>query len=129
MALHYENLDGQTRQFMLKEVDLDISHGTLYISSRLNEQGVQNYPSLLRSAIQNNNDEWLAHELRHRGYLKSYEERRKPKGGFTIAQIPVTAPDTLAEGEFNRFYVRGLCARVIEEGTTEVKVYRGKLTM
>lgn len=127
MALHYENLDKRTRQFMLKEVDLDISRGMLYISPRLNEQGIQNYPSLLRDTIQNNSDERLAHELRYRGYLKSHEERRKPKGGSTIAQVPVTASDTLAEGEFNRFYVRGLCTRAIEEGKTEVEVYRGKV--
>ena len=43
-----------------------------------------------------------------------------------MARVPRTAPDTLAEGEFNRFYVRGLCARALEENVTEVQVYRGK---
>jgi hypothetical protein len=54
------------------------------------------------------------------------EQRRKPKGGFTIAQVPVTAPDTLAEGEFNRFYIRGLCLRAIQDGVAELIVYRAK---
>jgi hypothetical protein len=40
--------------------------------------------------------------------------------------VPVTATETLAEGEFNRFYCRGLCARAIAEQTKEVEVYRGK---
>ena len=58
--------------------------------------------------------------------MNAIEQRRKPKGGFTTTQIPVTAPDTLAEGEFNRFYARGLCTRAIEDGIQEVEVYRGK---
>jgi hypothetical protein len=32
----------------------------------------------------------------------------------------------LAEGEFNRFYIRGVCLRAIEEGMYEVIVYRAK---
>ncbi|WP_121567479.1 MULTISPECIES: hypothetical protein [Thermotogae] len=47
-------------------------------------------------------------------------------GGITKAEVPVNAPETLAEGEFNRFYARGICARAIAEGISEVVVYRGK---
>ena len=58
--------------------------------------------------------------------MKAYEQRRKRGGGFTRARVPVTAPDILSEGEFNRFYVRGLCVRAIEGGMNQVEVYRGK---
>ena len=58
--------------------------------------------------------------------MKEYEQRRKRGGGFTNARVPVNAPDTLSEGEFNRYYVRGLCIRVIEEDMDKVEVYRGK---
>ncbi len=126
MTLHYEHLDERTRHLMLKEMDLDISQGTLYISPRLSEQGAKNYPSLLRETIQSHDDAWFANELRSQGYMNAFEQKRKPKGGFTTAQVPITAPDTLAEGEFNRFYVRGLCARAMEDGIQEVEVYRGK---
>ena len=125
MALHYENLDESTRLFMLSEVDLDLSNDNLYMSPRLNELGEQNYVSLLKEAIEHHNDAWLAQQLRSQGYMKDYEQRRK-RGGFTNARVPVTAPDTLSEGEFNRYYVRGLCVRVIEEVMTQVEVYRGK---
>jgi hypothetical protein len=126
MALNYENLDERTRQFMFMEVDLDLSLEKIYISPRLNSQGQQNYISLLKEAIRNHEDAWLASELRHLGFMKDFEERRKPKGGFGRSRVPITAPDTLAEGEYNRFYVRGLCRRAIEEGIQEVEVYRGK---
>ena len=59
--------------------------------------------------------------------MKESEQRRKRSGGLTTAKVPVTAPDTLSEGEFNRYYARGLCVRVIEESMDQVEVYRGKL--
>jgi hypothetical protein len=54
------------------------------------------------------------------------EERKKPTGGFTSAKVPVNAAEILAEGEFNRFYARGLCLRAVAEGIDKVVVYRGK---
>ena len=60
MALCYENLDESTRSLMLSEVDLDLSHGKLYMSPRLNELGEQNYVFLLKEAIEHHDDTWLA---------------------------------------------------------------------
>ncbi len=126
MGIYYENFDAQTRQFMIEELEIDMSGGTLYISPRLNDTGRENWANILREAIQNHNDIWLANQLRVRNYMNTQEQKRTRSGGTTIARVPVTAPDTLAEGEFNRFYARGLCVRAIANGTTEVEVYRGK---
>ena len=43
-----------------------------------------------------------------------------------MAKVPANAADTLAEGEFNRFYCRGLCARVSGSTPGEVEIYRGR---
>jgi len=126
MALTYKNLDERTRELMLDEVNLDVSQGTLYLSKRLTEEGKQNYESLLKEAIQNYDDAWLGNELRRRGYIKATEQKRKPRGGFTIARVPSTAPGTLAEGEFNRFYIRGLCLRAISDNIEALIIYRAK---
>ena len=127
MALKYENLDETTRSHMLCEVDLDISRDNIYMSPRLNGLGEENFVSLLKEAITHHDDAWLAKQLRSRNYMKEYEQRRKRGGGGTTnAKVPVNAPDMLSEGEFNRYYVRGLCIRVIEENMDEVEVYRGK---
>lgn len=120
------NLDGSTRKHMLAEIDKDISEGTLYISPRLSPQGSADYPGLLRRAAETGDDCSLAAQIRAFGRMNSTEERKKPKGGITTAKIPVTAPDTLAEGEFNRFYIRGLCRRAIADGIPAVLVYRAK---
>ena len=117
MALHYENLDEKTRSYMLNEVNLDLSQNNIYMSQRLNELGSEKYVSLLIEAITHHNDAWLAQQLRIQNYMKD----REPRG-----KVPVNAPDILSEGEFNRYYMRGLCARVIEENKGQVEVYRGK---
>jgi len=126
VSFTFDNLDMRTRGAMDQELDHDISEGTLYISPRLNTQGQALWGDLLRQTIQAHDETWHAAQLRDRALLNTHEERRKPKGGTTSAQIPVTAPNTLAEGEFNRFYARGLCARAFADGIECVEVYRGK---
>lgn len=126
MGLKLVNLDERTRHFMVSEIDSDEASDKLYISPRLNERGKNKYYDLLREAAEEHDDKWLAERLRRGGLMKTQERRRKPKGGYTTAQVPVTAPDTLAEGEFNRFYIRGLCRRAIEDDVPELMIYRAK---
>ena len=56
--------------------------------------------------------------------LKSVE-RRRTKSGIITAKVPKDANKTLAEGEFNRYYIRGVCKKAISEGL-EIEVYRAK---
>lgn len=126
MGIHYENLDEKTRKFMLEELEMDIKHKKIYISSRLNSLGQSKWIELLREAIKSYNDDWLANQLRIKGYIKSYETKKTRTGKMITAKIPKNAPETLAEGEFNRYYARGICARAIAEGINEVVVYRRK---
>ena len=127
MSLSLTNLDEKTRAKMLEELEQDVNAGKLYMSPRLNDRGVNDYPELLKSVISDGDDGYLAKEIRTRGLLKAEETRKKPSGGFSVARVPITAPDTLAEGEFNRFYIRGLCSRATEEGIPELVVYRAKV--
>lgn len=126
MGIVYRNLDEECRKFMLEELNKDASEGTLYISPRLNEVGSKSWKAILEEAIQRYNDVWISNKLRSESLLKDQEQRKKPSGGFTVAKVPITAPEILAEGEFNRFYVRGLCLKAIRNGIPEVTVYRGK---
>lgn len=126
MGILYKNLDEQTREFMLEELEMDIAKGSLYISPRLNSTGQSKWAELFREAITSHNDDWIVNQLKARGYMKSHEHKRSRSGKVIVAKVPVTAPETLAEGEFNRYYARGLCARAIAEGISEVVVYRGK---
>jgi hypothetical protein len=129
MGIQYQNLDAKTREFMLKEIELDCASRKLYISPRLNSSGRNTWEALLKEAALHYNDDWLADALRSNSCLSSHELRTSKGGKTTSCQVPITAPDTLSEGEFNRFYCRGLCSRAISEGTKEVEIYRGKQVM
>lgn len=109
---------------MLDELQYDMENGRVYISARLSDFGVQQYPALLRSAFEKGTEQTLANDLQA-GCFKTHEQRRKPKGGFSPAAIPATAHVTLAEGEFNRYYIRALCRRAIDE-SYNLEVYRAK---
>lgn len=126
MGLRLEDLDARTRQLMLDELEQDVAAGRLYISPRLSERGRIDYNALLQAAIESGDDVSLATALRSHGRISPTEQRRKPKGGFTTAKVPTTAPETLAEGEFNRFYARALCRRAIDDSTNKLVVYRAK---
>lgn len=125
--MELENLEtDRVRAFMLEEVERDMANGTLYPSKYFNEIGEARYPDLLREAVKNHDDSWLADGLRQNRCMKPKAMRRKPSGGYTEVKVPVTAPDTFAEGEFNRFYARGLCRLAIEQGVAALYIYRAK---
>ena len=128
MALNLINLDAVTRKYMLDKIESDERAGRLYISSRLSNRGASDYPALLKAAATAADDSFLANELRAPGRLNPTEPRNT-KNGVTWAKVPITAPETMAEGEFNRFYARGLCRRAIDEGKPKVRVYRAKQVM
>src|SRR5512147_1266918 len=115
MSLYYVHLDDRTRLLMWEEVEYDISRNQLHISPFLSGQGQRDYVNLLREAIQHGTDETLAQELReHRRILRTLP-RRNPKGGYSISATPENAAQVLAESEFNRYYIRALARRAIED--------------
>jgi hypothetical protein len=126
MGLLLENLDECTRRFMLEELDDDIARGRLYLSPRLSDIGQADFVGLLRAAIRGGTDVSLAAELRADGRMRSTSPWKKGTGGAATNELPATAPDTLAEGEFHRFYARGLCRRALREKITTLQVYRAR---
>jgi len=125
MSMNYAQLDQETRRLMLDEIQTDEREGKLYISPRLSQTGVAEYPQLQRHAAESGTDDSLAASLKQNGRLNATEQRAKPSGGYSIVRVPVTAAETLAEGEFNRFYVRALCRRQMSGGGRLV-VHRAK---
>jgi len=113
-------------QFMAEEIDLDMSLGRLYLSDRLSTAGQAAYPDLLREAALRHDAEWLAASLSADGLWSATEQRRNPRGGFSLVRAPRTAALTLADGKYNRLYLRGLCRLAQERGVAELTVYRAK---
>jgi len=127
MPLQYENLDPATRRHALAELDADLANGGFHASERLRPTALAEYQRLLRDAIRYYDDLWL--EERVPGLLTDFEVRRTPGGGQTTAKLPQGAARMLAESDFNRYYMRGLCLRAIEEQRQVVEVYRARLSL
>jgi len=48
--------------------------------------------------------------------MKDFEGANTPSGGYTIKHVPHTASQTMADGQFNRFYILGLCRKARATG-------------
>lgn len=122
MGIRYENLDAITRAHMLDEVGL----GGHYVSPRLTPEGVAAWPSLMQAASKSHNDDWLAQELVNRNFVRAEESYTRDAVTRTRRVNQPHAAQQLAEGEFNRYYLRGLCQRAKQEGKDQLVIYRGK---
>lgn len=126
MGLKFENLDGETRRYMLEEIDRDIAADRIYRSAYLTQSGQGVWPDLLRAAAETGNDDSLSASAR--GRFNATTQRRKPNGyGYSTAKVPHNAAEVLSESEFNRYYVRGLSRRAIAERIHRLEVYRAKI--
>lgn len=126
MPLHYENLDPTTRRYALAELDDDLKNGGFHASDRLRPTAIAEYQRLLHEAIRYYDDLWL--EDRVSDLLVDFETRQTRSGGQTTAKIPEMASRMLAEGDFNRYYMRGVAVRALQEGR-ELEVYRARLSL
>jgi hypothetical protein len=126
MGLAYRNMDERTRRLMLAEIERDVAASKLFLSDNLSPQGKKDYPDLLRRAVASGTDVTLAADIKNR--LNTHEKPRRLNSG-AFSKPPVmrsNAHEMLAEGEFNRFYIRAVCLRAMEDGIAGVIVYRAK---
>jgi hypothetical protein len=126
MPFEFRNLDGMTRRYMMEEIEAAGKNDNLYFSIRFNSAGIALWPVLLLEAAKSYNEHWLAYQLEIRGLMKGMEGGRTLLSRYTVKHIPDTAAETISEGQFNRYYILGLCRRAVAEGKTNVHVYRAK---
>lgn len=126
MPFDFRNLDNDTRRYMVEEIDAAIHADNLYFSKRFTAAGEAAWPTLLLDAARGHDEHWLAYQLEAQSLLKDLEGSGTPSGGYTTKYVPHTAAETIAEGQFNRYYILGVCCRAMEEGIGQVIVYRAK---
>ena len=127
MPLQYENLDPTTRRYALADLDQDLGSGAFHLSARVRPTAAAEYQRLLRDAIRYYDDLWL--EEHAADLLVESETRHTSSGAQVTAKVPQMAARMVAEGDFNRYYMRGVCARAIDEGRQVVEVYRARLSL
>jgi len=123
---NFVDLNETTRSFMLDAINEAIESGNIYYSTGFNELGKKQWLPLLKQAVLEYDEHWLAFKLEENQLLKNLEGAQKPSGGYTIKHVPDIAANTIAEGQFNRFYILGLCKLAKSKGISELIVYRAK---
>lgn len=117
MALRTDHIfDGSNvRPFMLDEFRLDATADDLYVGLQLSDEGVRVWPEMLEMAIAHHDSQWLGDALRDSRYWVSHYIQNRATGPVR-SSVPVNAPDRIAEGEFGRFYIRGVCREALATG-------------
>lgn len=124
MGLNYLQLNEAVRRFMLQEYE----QGGHYISTRLNEAGRARWIGMLKDALQYHTDVWLERELLRRNCFIATEYVKSTLGKtVTRAVNREQIAKALAEGEFNRFYIRALCLAAKSRNITHLIVTSGRV--
>ena len=122
----FDNLDARTRALMIEEIQMAITTGNLYYSSRFTAIGDNQWPALLKAAASSHDEVWLAEQLEMIGAMKNSEPHRIRRGGYSSYDVPERASETLADGQFNRHYIAAICRRAVEDKVASVTVVRAK---
>lgn len=124
----FDSLDPDVRRHMVAEINQDIENGRVHLSDLLTDAGREAWPNLLWEAAESHNDGWLAAQLRRHSYVTGGNEpaAAAPRGKGNQGGKPADDPGTiLAECEFNRLYIRGVCADVLAKGKQDVEICKG----
>lgn len=122
MSLDLHQLTGEVRDFMVSEIEDDIRRRNLYISPRLTNNGRSQWTNMLLDAAEHGDEDTLAHALSSPQYMVTWGNRPNAQG----KPVGASAAETLAEGEFNRYYIRAICLVALEHDIPFVTVYRAK---
>jgi len=109
---------------MLAELEEDLTHDTCYFAKRFNDDGRSRYVLVLREALESGGPETIRDAFEPVSSKYWILETRTTTGKRSTT--PRTAARTLAEGEFNRYYMLAICRRASSEGNGSVLVVRSK---
>ena len=122
----FRNLEAATRTNMIAEIDHDVAQARLYLSPRLTSEGLSAWEAKLKAACETGDDQSLEASLGLPGGPFLEDRESDTNNGGTKA-VPSNAATVLAQGEFNRFYIRALCLRAIEEARG-LRIYRARMS-
>lgn len=126
IMFNFIDLDDKTRRYMLEAIEEAEESNDIYFSPRFNDEGRTLWLSLLKEAAEEHNEHWLAYQLDENEMMTGVEVAKKHTGGYSIKHVPSNAAETLADGQFNRFFMLALAKRAEEEGIPYLLIYRAR---
>jgi hypothetical protein len=121
----FPQLTPDVRKLMLDELQYDLDHGAAYINPRLTEDAQPRYLKLLVSTLTSGDPDSFAAGIAEHGLMLETEIRNTGHG-ISEAHVPASFKLTLAEAEFNRYYMRALARMAIEQGKKEIEIVRSR---
>lgn len=118
---NFLNLDAETRRLMLLEIESDLSSQRLYVSDRLNDIGKKSYQNYLIQSVKEGDEESLEKLLDIATHFNSTYLRQ----GKAV-KMPSNASTLLCQSEFNRYYIRAICQRAINDKIETLEIYRAR---
>lgn len=109
MSYNFKNLNDAVRRHMLDEIKQDIGYNHVNTDG-LSDDAKLRYPEFLIAAVGSGDANSL---------IKSMKD-----AGFKLSG----AAKEMIESEFNRYYMRGICLKAIEE-RKKVSVYQAKMVL
>jgi hypothetical protein len=108
--MNFTELDGTTREWMLRRFEAEESGGNPYRSEALSQPGLADWPDLMRQAITDpdGNEVTLAARLNRPGYWQATETYVRNGVSHQRRVNAAQASERLAVTEFNTWYVAGL---------------------
>ncbi len=119
------DLDIQTRDLAVAELEADIAAGAVYTSPRLSNYGRSCFPGDLRAALEKGTPETLERLLQSGGKFNLTEMSQR-NGVPYEKRVPNNAAPLLAGGAYVHYYLRAICLRAIQRGDANVTVYRAR---
>ena len=116
---NFPNFDNDTRVIMISELVRDIENGLFYKPSSLRSGYIARYKELLRKCFEYGTVEGL-----ERALVSSLFKDKDKSGRKTPSNIATL----LAFSDFNRYYMRAILVRAIDENKS-VCVYRAKRSL
>jgi len=127
MGMSFEELDDATRRCMIEEFESEELGGRPYRGKDLSTAGLAVFPDLMREAMAKGDDDSLFASMAVASYWKP-TETYVLKGVARERKVNIgQAAERLARSEFNTWYVRGLCRRLMDEGVEQCQSYRAAL--
>lgn len=118
---NFLNLDQNVRSYMLSEINKDIEMDNFYVSERLNDTGKKNYAAFLIDSATNSDEEAFEGLLDFETHFNLTSLRQ----GNPV-KTPSNASSLLCQSEFNRYYIRAVCAHAIANDISELEIYRAR---
>lgn len=123
--LDLRELDSVTREYMMREFQAELAATPHFIPKVLSVAGEAAWPTTIEAAIRNGDDDSLLNGLlSHPEFFNSTEQYVRDGVERTRKVNHRQAAERLANSEFLTWYVRGLSARLVDEGVEQAIVYR-----